>query len=203
MKPEQGQHKKTAEAKNPEMAVSVYTSKPPIGSEWNHGNWKQTNKTTERLANWNDRVDRAHERIWSCLQVFTVCISCLICLWRSAVLYSSSWLQDLQHKLNIDLKNVTCWLKENELTLNTFKSKFMLIANSKNLKNAPHFKLQQVPLINCTLVVINEKLSLADHTDFVSKKVNQRLGVLRRIKHLLPNYARNVFASVTVLPFSD
>ena len=34
--------------------------------------------------------------------------------------------------------------------------------------------------------MINEKLSLADHTDFVSKKVNQRLGVLRRIKHLLP-----------------
>ena len=51
--------------------------------------------------------------------------------------------------------------------------------------------------------MINEKLSLADHTDFVSKKVNQRLGVLRRIKHLLPNYARNVFVSVTVLPFSD
>ena len=41
-----------------------------------------------------------------------------------------------------DLKNVACWLEENELTLNTFKSKFMLIANSKKLKNAPHFKLQ-------------------------------------------------------------
>lgn len=41
-----------------------------------------------------------------------------------------------------DLKNVACWLEENELTLNTSKSKFMLIANSKKLKNAPHFKLQ-------------------------------------------------------------
>ena len=51
--------------------------------------------------------------------------------------------------------------------------------------------------------MINEKLSLADHTDFVSKKVNQRLGVLRRIKHLLPNYARNVFVSFMVLPFYD
>lgn len=36
-----------------------------------------------------------------------------------------------------------------------------------------------------TLEVINENLSLADHIDFVSKKVNQRFGVLRRIKHLL------------------
>ena len=54
-----------------------------------------------------------------------------------------------------------------------------------------------------TLGGINENLSLADHIDFVSKKVNQRLGVLRRIKHLLPNYARNVFVSVMVLPFYD
>ena len=49
------------------------------------------------------------------------------------------------------------------------------------------------------LGVINENLSLADHIDFVSKK-----NVLRRIKHLLPNYGRlNVFVSVMVLPFSD
>ena len=54
-----------------------------------------------------------------------------------------------------------------------------------------------------TLGVINENLSWADQIDFVSKKVNQRLGVLRRIKHLRPNYARNVFVSVMVLPFSD
>ena len=51
--------------------------------------------------------------------------------------------------------------------------------------------------------MINENLSLADHIDFVSKKVNQRLNVLRRIKHLLPNYARNVFVSFMVLPFYD
>ena len=37
--------------------------------------------------------------------------------------------------------------------------------------------------------------------DFVSKKVNQRLGDLHRIKHLLPIYARNVFVSAMVLLF--
>ena len=51
--------------------------------------------------------------------------------------------------------------------------------------------------------MINENLSLADHIDFVSKKVNQRLDVLRRIRDLLPNYARNVFVSFMVLPFYD
>ena len=51
--------------------------------------------------------------------------------------------------------------------------------------------------------MINENLSLADHIDFVSTKVNQRLDVLRRIRHLLPNYARNVLVSFMVLPFYD
>ena len=35
------------------------------------------------------------------------------------------------------------------------------------------------------------------------KKVNQRLGVLGRIKHFLPFYARNLFVSTMVLPFLD
>ena len=34
------------------------------------------------------------------------------------------------------------------------------------------------------------------------KKVNQRVGVLRRIKHFLPFYARNLFVNM-VLPFLD
>ena len=82
----------------------------------------------------------------------------------------------MQHKLNIDLKNVACWLEEKN-TLNTTKSKFMLIANSKKeLKNNCHLKLT---VNNCTLerqstlknlgIVINENLSWADHIDFVSK----------------------------------
>ena len=51
-----------------------------------------------------------------------------------------------------------------------------------------------------------EKLSLriwVDHIDFVRKKVNQRLGVLRRIKHFLPFYARKLFVNTMVLPLLD
>ena len=65
------------------------------------------------------------------------------------------------------------WLEENKLTFNTSKPKFMLIANSKKLKNVSHFMLT---VNNRTLkresrlqylgIVIN---------DFATKKVNQRL----------------------------
>ena len=49
--------------------------------------------------------------------------------------------------------------------------------------------------------VFDEKLSWVDHIEFVRKKVNQRLGVLHRIKHFLPFYARNLFVNTMVLPF--
>ena len=52
-------------------------------------------------------------------------------------------------------------------------------------------------------IVFNEKLSWVDHTEFVRKKVNQRLGVLRRVKHFLPFYVRNLFVNTIVLPFLD
>ena len=59
------------------------------------------------------------------------------------------------------------------------------------------------PLLLLRTVSQKEKLPLriwVDHIDFVRKKVNQRLGVLRRIKHFLPFYARKLFVNTMVLP---
>ena len=52
-------------------------------------------------------------------------------------------------------------------------------------------------------IVFNEKLSWADHIEFVRKKVNQRLGILHRFDHFLPFYAHNLFVNTMVLPFLD
>ena len=118
----------------------------------------------------------------------------------AALSFSSSSLEDLQFKLNLDLKNVAHWMEKNKLTLNTSTSKFMLIADSKKLKDTCHFRLtvndsvlERETAFKYLGIVFNEKLSWADHIEFVRKKVNQRLGVLPRIKHFLPFYARNLY----------
>ena len=76
----------------------------------------------------------------------------------------------------------------------------MLIADSKKLKDTCHFRLT---VNDCVIerettfaylgIVFYEKLFWADHIECVRKKVNQRLGVLRRIKLLLPSYARKLY----------
>ena len=97
--------------------------------------------------------------------------------------FSSSSLEDLQFKLNLDLKNVAHWLEKNKPHLNTLKSKFMLMTDSKKLKDTCHFRvtvndrvLERETTFTYLGTVFNVKLSWADQIEFVRKKVDQRLG---------------------------
>ena len=97
----------------------------------------------------------------------------------AALSYSSSCQEDLELKLNIYLKNVACWLEENKLTLHISKSKFMHIADSRKLKDTSHpilvLSLMTAPReakFKYLGIVINGKLSWADHIDFARKKIN-------------------------------
>jgi hypothetical protein len=49
----------------------------------------------------------------------------------------------------------------------------------------------------------NANFTWSEHIDRISAKVNQRLGLLRRIKHLLPFNARILFNNSLVLPIFD
>ena len=50
---------------------------------------------------------------------------------------------------------------------------------------------------------MNETLTCSDHVDYISAKVNQRLGILRRIKHLLLIHTRELCIKSMILPGLD
>ena len=52
-------------------------------------------------------------------------------------------------------------------------------------------------------IIINENLSWTKRVDYIKIKVSQRLGVLQRIKHLLPRDTRELFVKAMVLPILD
>ena len=100
--------------------------------------------------------------------------------------------RDLQTMLNQDLDRLAQWLYQHKLTLNVSKSKFMLIGGPRKLNVQGEGVIQsQLPLS----VIINENLSWTDHVDYIKNKVSQRLGVLQRIKHLLPRDTRELCKS--------
>ena len=70
-----------------------------------------------------------------------------------------------------------------------------LDANNDRLENVTEFKYLGV--------TINQCLTWHDHIDQLQSKVAKRLGVLKRIKHLLPVYARKIYVTTMVIPILE
>ena len=52
-------------------------------------------------------------------------------------------------------------------------------------------------------VTLNQSMSWADHVDAISTKVNQRIGLIRRIRDVLPLQARVTLYNTLILPLFD
>ena len=65
------------------------------------------------------------------------------------------------------------------------------VANNDQLENVTKFKYLGV--------IINQHLTWHDHIEQLQSKIAKRLGVLKRIKHLLPDNARRIYVSTMVI----
>ena len=63
--------------------------------------------------------------------------------------------------------------------------------------------LERVVTFKYLGVIMHENITWSDHIDTISKKVNQRIGVIRRVKHLLPLSARICLYNNLVVPLFD
>ena len=116
--------------------------------------------------------------------------------------------QEIKEKLNEDLLSVAKWLKGNKLTLNLDKTKCMLIGSSRKISNS-NLSVSILNGIDSTDsfkylgIIISSDFTWSEHVDYIGKKINQRLSLLRRIKHLLPFKSRLLFYNSLVLPLFD
>ena len=137
---------------------------------------------------------------------------CKIILYADDTLiyYSAKTAQDVEIYLNIDLKTVSQWLLSNLLTLNCAKSRVVLFGSTRRLKslNTVSIKINDSPLEHANTfkylgVTLREDLSWNEHIKNIINKTNQRLGLLRRIKRLLPLHARLTLYHSLILPLFD
>ena len=120
--------------------------------------------------------------------------SCKVMLYAddTVLYYSSRMVCDLETKLNEDLENITVWFNNNFLTLNAEKSKFVLIGSSRKLKFCDSIKVtvqghqvNQSTTAKYLGITIHENLTWTEHVKAMSAKVNQRIGILKRLRHFL------------------
>lgn len=116
----------------------------------------------------------------------------------------------LVKNLNEDLSSVAQWLHDNKLTLNLDKTKAMIIGSNRKLSNISSFSLSvfdndisTVSSFKYLGIMLSTNFTWTDHIEYISSKINKNLGLLRRIKHLLPHEARLLFYNSLILPIFD
>ena len=68
------------------------------------------------------------------------------------------------------------------------------------INNSP---LNRVELFKYLGITLNQTLSWSDHIEALFTKVNQRLGIIRRVKHLLTVESRRTLVNSLVMPIFD
>ncbi len=83
----------------------------------------------------------------------------------------------------------------NKLSLNVMKTKYMFVASRQRLSNIPEqldisisgIEIERVKsYIKCLGLELDEGLTWESHVSAITSKVSKVIGVLRRLKSLLP-----------------
>ena len=99
----------------------------------------------------------------------------------------------------------------NKMVLNEKKTKAMVIASSQKLPTRQEkicvtlngFSIDALTSEKLLGVYFDQTLSWTGHVDSLCKRISQRLGVLRRIRHRLPHKARVAFYNCLILSLMD
>ena len=94
---------------------------------------------------------------------------------------------DLERDVNTELDKVFIWLASNKLTLNTDKSKFMIVSNKKNIPNLS-VKVNKLSLKSCDSykylgVMIDKKLNWKSHVKYIGTKISKACGALAKLRN--------------------
>jgi len=128
---------------------------------------------------------------------------------NTVIYFSSLCITEIEHFINKDLSKLSSWFSTNHLTLNISKSKFILIGSPHKISSCNDINvvidetsLEYTDTFKYLGVTINSTMSWGDHVEAISTKINQRLGLLKRIRHLLPLETRTtLYNSLVCLLF--
>ena len=108
--------------------------------------------------------------------------------------------------INIELNKIREWLKLNRLTLNVEKTKYMLFRTSKKkvqtllLLQMDNKIIDKVLDFNFLGIHFNEQLNWKRHIDKLSVKCCRILGILNRLKRILPLNIKIILYNSLMLP---
>lgn len=108
-------------------------------------------------------------------------------------------------KLLSESSKITKWYKENLLQVNVQKYQSMLMGSGTEAKNSINLHIdgtdiEQSKSIKLLGVLLDSELNFSEHITLVCKKASQQIGVLSRLRKLIPTYAKLQLYKAAILP---
>ena len=107
--------------------------------------------------------------------------------------------------INTELNKIDEWLRCNKLSLNISKTKYMLYSMPQ--KQSPRMSIQigttcieQVYNFNFLGIVLNSNLKWGNHINNVSNKCARVIGILNKLKKVLPTRIKVLLYNTLILP---
>ena len=107
--------------------------------------------------------------------------------------YSSSNYKDLMLTVNLELSKLSEWFRANRLSLNVAKTNYVLFGTRRKCLSDTHFSIsingniiERATSTKFLGVYIDQDLNWKNHTAEIAKKISKSLGILNRVKYILP-----------------
>ena len=131
------------------------------------------------------------------------CCSMLMYADDTILFYTASKVNALQERLNEELKVIECWLRQNNLFLNVYKTEAMVFGTSPCLSNMDSFtisvngtSIKRVSQLKYLGVVFDERLSWNDHVKFILAKAGKGVEMLGRICYCITWHSAKIIYTV-------
>ena len=124
------------------------------------------------------------------------------------IFYSCENIDDLCRIVNVELGCVMQWFISNRLSVNIKKTNFVMFGNQAKLKNITNCKIfmENIEIVQTNTakflgVSIDSNLTWKNHIDSITKKVAKSVGIIKRIRHCLPNNILHTLYNTLILPY--
>lgn len=128
----------------------------------------------------------------------------------TSISVSSNSLKEASDEMNKILEIVSDWLKFNRIALNISKCKYMIF-NNKSKRNTidkaeikiDNVSIEEVSEIKYLGIILDDKLNLNKNAENLEKKLNKKLGFLRRQGSKMDEMSRILYYKSLVQPHLD
>ena len=129
----------------------------------------------------------------------------------TTIICNADNVNDLQDNINRCLHDVAIWFNSNRLVVNASKSNFMLVGTHQKLasiESSLDVRINDCKLQECTSakllgVILDQHLSFDEHVIHLCKKIAPRIGIIHRLRRILPINALNTIYITCIQSLMD